>query len=318
MITPIFLHYLSVALPIALGVIGGGIGLGIAVTGSQKAFDRQPMGRDTNFRAMIIGLALIESGTVIALVISLLMLFSAPKEISLGIALAELGAALAVGFACATSSIASSFAVKSSAESITRQPSMGQKILTLMLVCQSLIEAIVVFAFIIALLIRANIHEALSITEGVKLFAAGLVIALGSIGPSIGQAIFTNTACKSAGLNKHAYSKIFPFTFFSATMIETAMIFCLLFALIILYTPIHVIDPTVQTIKFVIAAFTIGLGSIGTAVGLGYVTAKSSEQITNNPENYTVILRSTLLAIAFIESSVIYALIIALLLIMKV
>jgi len=318
MITPTFLHYLSVALPIALGVIGGGIGLGIAVTGSQEAFDRQPMGSDTNFRAMIIGLALIESGTVIALVTSLLMLFSAPKEISFGVALAELGAALAVGIACAASSIGSSFAVKASAKSITRQPFMGQKILTLMLICQSLIEAIVVFAFIIALLIRAHIHDALSMTEGIKLLSAGLVIALGSIGPSIGQAIFTNTACASAGINKNSYAKIFPFTFFSATMIETALIFCLLFALIIIYTPIDMSNITMQTVKFITSALTIGIGSIGTAVGLGYVTAKGSAQITHNPENYTIILRSTLLAIAFIESSVIYALIVALLLMMKV
>lgn len=316
MITPEILHYFSAALTIAFGAIGGGIGQGIAGSNVMGAMDRQPTGSDNNFKALILGLALIESGIIIALVITLLLLFTSTETITWGIAYAEVGIAIAVGVSAAAISIASAFPVKAASEAISRQPFFAQKILTTMLLAQSIIEAAVIFSFIIALLIRFNISGATTIYEGLRLMAAGIAMGLGCIGPSIGQAIFAHSSCKALGVNKNAYGKIFPFTLLSQAVTETPLIFCLLIALIIIYTPTGS-NALFQAITIITAAVTIGLGSIGTATGIGYTASKASLQIAREPENYPTIVKTALLIEAFIESSVIYAMIISLLLIMK-
>lgn len=318
MMTPEFLHYFSAIIALSLGGIGGGIGQGIAGLSVIQSLTRQPTGNDSEFKAMVIGLALIESGIILALVITLMLLFREKKELTLAIGLSELGIGLAIGCAAAAISIASSFIVKASCHSIARQPFFAQKIITVMLLVQSIIEAPLIFAFIVSLLIRGQLSHTTTIFHGLKNLAAGLTIGLGSIGPSIGQAIFGYAACTSIGLNKNAYNKIFPFTLLSQVVIETPMIFCLLIAFIIIYTPISITESILQSAALVTAACTIGLGALGTSIGIGYASAKSCYQIAYDPTNYPLIIRTTLLIEAFIESAVIYAMIVAFLLVLKV
>ncbi len=319
--TPEFLHYFSASLTLVLGALGGGIGQGIAGLGVIESMGRQPAGEASNFRAMVIGLALIETGIILALVIALLLLFSSYGEITWAIALSELGIALALGTAAAAVSVASSFVVKASSKSIARQPFFAQKIITIMLLIQSIIEAPVIFAFIISLLIRSRIHESMTVLEGVRNLAAGMTIAFGSIGPSIGQAIFGYASCSSLGTHKNSYSKIFPFTLLNEVVIETPVIFCLLVSFMILYTPFEAVsggDVVLQMTTLLVVPFVIGLGALGTSSGIGYTASRGCYQIAQEPENYSLIVRNTLLAGAFIETGIIYAMIIVFLLITRI
>ena len=59
-------------------------------------------------------------------------------------------------------------------------------------------------------------------------------------------------------------------------------------------------------------ALAIGLGSIGTGLGIGLIGAKAMEAIGRNPEAFSKILVPMLLACAFAEAIAIYALVIAL------
>ncbi len=309
-------HYLAVALPVAFASIGTGIGQGIAGFGAIESLVRHNLGRDQSFRAMIIGLALTESAVVIALVVTIMTLFSGYSQMTWPIALAELGMCFSIGSAALFSSIASSFAVKSACLSITRQPFSDQKIITLMLLIQSLIEAALVFAFIVALFIRNGISVDLNFYGGIKLLAAGMAMGLGCIGPLIGQAIFANKACFAVGLNSNAYSKVLPYSLLSEAAIETPLVFSLLVSLLILYFPLSSINSFLSIVSFCTAALTIGLGAFG-GVASGNVSAKGCVQVALFPEIYTSVLRSTLLAQAFIESTVIYALIVALFLLIR-
>lgn len=315
MITPELLHYGSAAMGILLGATGAGIGLGIAGFGVEESLTRQPIAYAPSLRAMFIGLALIESGAIIALVATLLTLFSKQDNLTLPYALAECGASFAVGIAAFMVSIASSFVVKGAVESIAREPLFGSKIITFMLIAQSIIEAPVIFAFIIALLIRANLTETIEWYYGLRLFAAGLTMTIGCIGPSIGQAIFSYAACRCIGTNKTMYGKLFPFSLLNQAVIETPMIFCLLVSLMMM-SPLPEALAAMGSIKGLVAACTIGVGALGCSIGISYVASRSCYQMILDPSIYSLIFRSTLLTVAFIESCVIYAFIIAMLLIM--
>ncbi len=316
MLTPEVLHYFSAGLGIFLGGMGAGIGQGIAASAVQEAMTRQPSGNMANFRAMIIGLALIESGAIIALVTTMVTLFGGFAEPSWNIALAELGIGLAVGVAAAAISIASSCVVKAATQATARQPFFAAKILTFMLIAQSIIEAPAIFAFVIALLIKNQITPTLEFYESLKLFASGIVIAVGCIGPSTGQALFAYSACFSIGVNKHAYNKLFPFALMNEAIIETPMIFCVLFAMLMIYSPTGQAATFVSALKAITATATIGVASLASAVGMGFVASRSCYQISMDPTTYGSLARSTLLAVAFIESTMIYALIVGLFLIM--
>ncbi|MCB9493070.1 MAG: hypothetical protein H6679_02230 [Epsilonproteobacteria bacterium] len=314
MISPEFLHYGSIALLILLGQIGGGFGLGFASTGMHDAFTRQPIATASCFRAMIIGLALIESGAIIALVVALISLFGTPENITLAWAMTECAANIAVGSAAFCVCIASSFVAHAVSRAIARQPFTDQKIITFMLIAQSIIEAPAIFSFVIALLLRTTLTPELTFELALQNLAIGLVMSIGCIGPSIGQSIYSHTAATTIGNNPNAYEKVFPFSVMNQAVIETPLMFCLVIALLMLYNTNTSTDPITIAIKFFVAACTIGLGSIATGISLGSVAAKGCQQIGLDVNNYYNILRITLLSVAFIESSIIYSLIIALLL----
>lgn len=317
MITPEVLHYLAIGLAIALASIGSGIGQGIGAFSSVGSLSRQTLGNDQVFRSMIIGLAFIESGVILALVISLMMLFGSTESITWGIAIAEIGIALMIGVAATAISISSGYAVKSSAISISRQPFFSQKILTLMLVTQSMMEAPVVFSFVMALILKSQFSSTLSIFMGIKFLAASTSLTLGSIGPCLGQGIFASSSCSAVGLNRAAYAKLLPFSIINGAVIQTPLIFSLLLSILIVFYPIPELNPTSAVISFCIIAFTIGCGAFGTSTAAGFVGSKTAKQIALNIENYSILFRSNILAQAFIESSVIYALIVSLALLTK-
>ena len=68
---------------------------------------------------------------------------------------------------------------------------------------------------------------------------------------------------------------------------------------------------------FIGAAIAMGVGSIGPALGQGLVGTKACESVGKNPENYGKIRNVMILALGTVESSAVYCLIIAWMLIMS-
>ena len=66
---------------------------------------------------------------------------------------------------------------------------------------------------------------------------------------------------------------------------------------------------------FIGAALAMGIGSIGPALGQGFVGTKACESVGKNPENYGKIRNTMALALGTIESSAVYCLIISVMLI---
>jgi F-type H+-transporting ATPase subunit c len=69
---------LAAGLAIGLGAIGSGIGMGTAIGGACEGTSRNPEAGGKITTTMIIGLAMIESLTIYALVVALLLMFANP------------------------------------------------------------------------------------------------------------------------------------------------------------------------------------------------------------------------------------------------
>ena len=67
--------------------------------------------------------------------------------------------------------------------------------------------------------------------------------------------------------------------------------------------------------KAVAAAITVGLAAAAGAIGMGIAIAKSVEGISRQPEAEGKIRTSLMLGLVFVETAIIYALIIAVLII---
>ncbi len=77
-------------------------------------------------------------------------------------------------------------------------------------------------------------------------------------------------------------------------------------------------SPYIKIAAYIGAAFVMGIGTIGPALGQGIVGAKSCENIGKYAENAGKIRNTMFLALGIIETSAIYAFIIAILLIFSV
>lgn len=71
-----------------------------------------------------------------------------------------------------------------------------------------------------------------------------------------------------------------------------------------------------RTAAYLAAGICMGVGTLGPALGLGFIGGKACESIGKRPESYSSIFRTMAVALAFVESTAIYALIVAALLIM--
>lgn len=69
---------LAAALGLGLAALGGGLGQGIAVSKAVEGIARQPEASGPIQTAMIIGISFIESLTIYALVVALILLFANP------------------------------------------------------------------------------------------------------------------------------------------------------------------------------------------------------------------------------------------------
>lgn len=67
-------------------------------------------------------------------------------------------------------------------------------------------------------------------------------------------------------------------------------------------------------VKSLSVAFSIGLGALGPAIGIGLIGSKAMEAIGRNPEATAKIQSAMILGFAFAEAIAIYALVVALIL----
>lgn len=69
---------------------------------------------------------------------------------------------------------------------------------------------------------------------------------------------------------------------------------------------------------YIAAGACMGIGTLGPALGLGFIGGKACESIGKKPESADTIMRTMVLALAFVESTAVYALLVALVLLFYV
>lgn len=150
---------------------------------------------------------------------------------------------------------------------------------------------------------------------GFSAIGAGLAMIAG-IGPGIGQGYAAGKAAESVGRNRESSRQTTLVMLLGAAVAETSGIFALVVAIIMLFA-----NPLVNQSKAAIILVGCALGAgfsmiagIGPGIGQGYAAGKSAEAVGKRPKLQSTVVRTMLLGQAVAQTTGIYALIVALLL----
>ncbi len=312
-----YFHYGAITASIAISSISVGLGEGLISWSALNATDRQPTAKDDIMRIAIIGMTLVETVAILGLLISILLLIYTNIESTNQFSYySELGIIIAMGITGLTIGLASTFPAQAACDAVARQPFFSHRISSFMLLAQVLIQTPMISAFLVSLFIQGQASSALNMSDSLRLIASGLCIGLGSIGPAIGLSSFAKSAVLGLGKNTKAYDKLLSFTFISQALIETPIIFCLIIATTLLFVVSRTTTDTgFDGIIFLCAAFCTGIGTLGAGISSGRTAATACTQIGENPQLYSILSRTSILAQTLIETMVLYTVILSLLMI---
>lgn len=304
-----FLHYGTIASCIAITALGVGIGEGFTSQAAIDALEIQPNAKSDIAKVNILGAALVETAAIISSTMALIMLFSG-QTINEYTGYASLGIAFAICLSGFFVGLLSAKPAQAAVLAVARQPFFSQQIGRFMLVCQSIIQSPIIFAFIISMFIRSQSADLASFPDALRLLSAGLCIGLGSIGPVIGLAHFAQYACNGLGYNRHAYNKLLTFTFISQAIIETPIILSLVISIFICFS--FVGDNMIAGVAFLASALCMGLGTFGPGISSGKTAAQACKQIAINPDIYGTVSKVSIFGQGVIDTAAIYAFLVSL------
>lgn len=314
----VILHVATVTFCVALSAFGSALGGSRASAAAMNALQKAPGSSESIIRATILGMALTETAGILTVLIALILLFSTtpPAATAYLQYIAQLGIAFALGISGFLIGILSAVPAQQTFLALTRQPFMSTQLINMMLLAQSILQTPVIFAFLISLLIRAQLSSLTELSMSLKLVASGLCLGLGTIGPAYGLARFSIATITGIAHNPRAYSVLVPFTFLSQAIIETPILFAFLISILIITIPISAYDTLAYSIRFFAAACAMGLGTFGPGFASGMMSSQACTQIARTPAQASALSRTSVFGQGLIDAAAIYALLISLLLIL--
>tara|TARA_B100001989_G_scaffold252516_1_gene234861 strand:+ start:380 stop:1084 length:705 start_codon:yes stop_codon:yes gene_type:complete len=147
-----------------------------------------------------------------------------------------------------------------------------------------------------------------------SVIGAGIAMGLGSIGSAAGEGMIAMQAVDSLSRQPKASGKILRIMIISQAVTETAAIFALVVSLLLLFQP--GVDSLFKGITFLSAGIAIGFGTIGAGFGAGLPGASAMRGIGRQPKNSDVLTIHMIIGQAVTQTSAIFALTVALILVM--
>ena len=199
-------------------------------------------------------------------------------------------------------------------KAIDIQPSAQSAISKMAIVGTALIETSAVLGLFIAIILFRK-HPAESITMATALAEAGCALSIGLTGFVVGivTSFPSEQACLSIARQPFFNNKILNLTLLTQSIIQSPLIFSFLIALFII-TQIGSITSISESVKYLSSGLCMGIGSIGPAIGLAVFSRNACKSLGINSDSYGKIFSFSIISLAIIETPVIFALLISLVL----
>ena len=234
-----------------------------------------------------------------------------------------MGAAISTGLASIGAGVGEGQIAGYTMKSIERQPGAKDTLLRTMLISQALTESGAIFALVVSLLLLFGgfLSATLDLAKSMALLASAIAMGLGSLGPSFGSGHAGAESVDGIGRTPSQNLPITTNMLIGQALSQTASIFALVVAFLLIYT-VPSVSPNqgigyqiVRSFSFMGAALAMGIGSFGPGVGVGYIAGQASKMLARYKEQQSLLMRTMFLSSAVAQSTAIYSLVIALLLI---
>tara|TARA_B100001121_G_scaffold303040_1_gene316429 strand:+ start:11234 stop:11938 length:705 start_codon:yes stop_codon:yes gene_type:complete len=226
-----------------------------------------------------------------------------------------LGAGLSIGLGAIGSAIGEGYIAMNAIQALGRQPGASQKILRLMIIGQAITETAAIFALVMALVLLFG-TDGSGTMKAVTYLSAGIAIGFGTIGSGFGAGLPGGSALKGMGRNPENSDVLTVQMIIGQAVTQTSTIFALTVSLILVtLTPE---DSYVKMFAILGGAFAMGFGAIGPGIGDGIVAKNANEAVGRSPKHMGLLTRTMIIGQAITETTDIYSLVVALILIFVV
>lgn len=226
-----------------------------------------------------------------------------------------LGAGLAIGLGAVGSAIGEGYIAMNAMQALGRQPGESQKILRLMIIAQAITETAAIFALVMALVLLFG-TDGTGTMKAITYLSAGIAIGFGTIGSGFGAGLPGGSALKGIARNPENSDVLTVQMIIGQAVTQTSTIFALTVSLILV-----TLSPEESYLKLYAilgGAFAMGFGAIGPGIGDGIVAKNANEAVGRSPKHMGLLTRTMIIGQAITETTDIYSLVVALILIFVV
>ncbi|MFN3534313.1 MAG: ATP synthase F0 subunit C [Desulfatiglandales bacterium] len=310
-------RYLGAALSVGFGAIGAALGEGYAAGQASEAISYRPQASGKVLKNMLVGQAIAESAAIFALVVSILLIFGSTEFHTEIFGWAALSGGLCMGLAAIGSGIGAGVPAGTACAGIVRQPASSGKILTTMLLGSAVCQTPAIFGLVTAFLLIFLDHSNVPLYPGwAAMVGCGISTGLAAIGPGIGNGLTAGEAVSGVARNPEQSGITSRTMLVALGVAQSTAIYGFLISLMLLFITPKESTSFAQAMRLLSAGICMGFGAFGPGLGVGMTGAYTVKEVPRNPEGSQVLVRTMLVGMAVVESTGIYSLIIALLLIM--
>ncbi len=300
---------------IGFGAIGAAVGEGHAAACAVSAIGRRPEKSGEILKLMLVGQAVAESASIFALVVAMLLLFTkfSAQYISISVALS---AGICMGFGAIGSGIGSGFPAGAACEGLSRQPGAEGRLMTNMLVGSAVCQTPAIFSLVIAfILMFTDFSQRPLEPTWAAILGAGLATGLSAIGPGIGGGLVAKASCEGVARHPSNATTVTNLMLLAQAVTQTTAIYGLLVSFILIFKEVPASESWAAAMALLSAGICMGLGAFGPGMGEGFVGQKAVEWTARNIHAVGDLTRTMLVGQAVAESTGIYSLVIALIMI---
>lgn len=302
-----------------IGAIGAAIGEGYTAAQANLAISRKPEITGDIFKSMLVGQAIAESAAIFALVIAMISLFTEFNTESYVTVSAILSAGVSMGFGAIGSGIGAGYPAGAACTGMARQPAMSGRLTTNMLIGSAVCQTPSIFALVVSFILLFTDFSAYPVSPAwAAMLGAGLAIGLGAIGSGIGGGIVAESSCQGIARQPLTVTPVTNIMLLGQAIAQTPAILGLLISFILIFKGFPATDSISAAMALLGAGICMGVGAIGPGIGEGIASSGGVKAIARNKELIGVITRSMLVGMAVAESTAIYSMVIALVMIFVV
>ncbi|MFP4446426.1 MAG: ATP synthase F0 subunit C [Desulfosudaceae bacterium] len=304
------------ALSIGLGAVGSAIGEGHTAACASEAIGRSPDKSGDILKNMLVGQAIAETAAIFALLVAMILLFTDIVQVALISAFVLLAAGISMGFGAIGAGIGSGIPAGASCLGIDRQPSFSGKITTNMLIGSAVCQTPAIFALAVSfILLFTDFSVRPLLPTWAAILGAGFAAGLGAVGSGLGGGFVAGASCKGVARNPKSASIVTNIMLLGQAVTQTTAIYRLLISFILMFKTVPATSSLSAAMALLGAGLCMGIGAIGPGIGEGLTARSAVDWISRNLEATADLTRTMLVGQAVAESTGIYALVVALMLI---